>query len=69
MAPTTQEGFAILILISTYYAFGPQTYWLAVCPLQDGTFWREGIIEGRLLDTFDQEFKPQAESLTTIRLG
>jgi hypothetical protein len=69
VAPTTQDGFAILILISTYFVCGPQMYWLAVCPLQDGTFRREGIIETRLLDMFDQEFKPQAESLTTIRLG
>ena len=64
-----QEGFAILILISTYFADGPEAYWLAVRPLQDGAFRREGILESSLLGTFDQEYKLQAESLKTIRLG
>lgn len=46
--PVARDGFAILILISRYYVGTIRGYWLAVRPLNDGSFRREGVIINQL---------------------
>jgi hypothetical protein len=71
--PVTRAGFAILILISTYYSRTVYAYWLAVRPLNDGTFVREGtivsVVDKTLFGALYEDFELSRESSTTIRLG
>jgi hypothetical protein len=71
--PVARDGFAILRLISRYYVGTVRGYWLAVRPLNDGSFRREGVIinqlDERLFRAVQEDFELSGESLTTIRLG
>jgi hypothetical protein len=70
--PFIQEGFAILLVsvVAPNGTTGHFTYWLAIRPLDNGNFQREGMIRCHVdFGESNQEYKPPEESLTTIRLG